>query len=278
MIEKEFELQGCISSGFRWRVKGTGELELGEDREDLPYVPIKRQPRKRPPSGTATVFDLDYDLLLASEREARRQMLAPLAMLPLSYLEKFGLGGFVDPYVASELHRQELRDKELRDVLNALFGKAGDWRVALCIEARRNDHARGELDRAIAVQDDTREVDRFLTAFKSIGLLKNRGPVKAAKAWALYFVLGCRVRGERMPTKGEVLRFLASRGIEVSKKHAARDIFTGPILDCSSTRAAPAGQGKQGEREESSGAILGGWNPRGRMDKGSGMVTIFFGT
>lgn len=231
MIEKEFELQGCISSGFRWRVKGTGELELGEDREDLPYVPIKRQPRKRPPSGTATVFDLDYDLLLASEREARRQMLAPLAMLPLSYLEKFGLGGFVDPYVASELHRQELRDKELRDVLNALFGKAGDWRVALCIEARRNDHARGELDRAIAVQDDTREVDRFLTAFKSIGLLKNRGPVKAAKAWALYFVLGCRVRGERMPTKGEVLRFLASRGIEVSKKHAARDIFTGPILD-----------------------------------------------
>ena len=27
---KEFELQGDISSGFRWRVKGTGEQELEE--------------------------------------------------------------------------------------------------------------------------------------------------------------------------------------------------------------------------------------------------------
>jgi hypothetical protein len=253
---KEFELQGDISSGFRWRVKGTGELAereafvpLGDSsrseewaqiqtadhamqtgREDPPYIPLKRQP-----SGTAVVFDLDYELLFASEREARRQLLAPWAMIPLALLKKLGPEKIVDPYVARELHRQELRDKELRDVLNAVFGKAGDWRVALCIEARHNDHARVELSRAAAVRDDTREADRFLAAFKAIDLIKKRGPVKAAKAWALLFALGCRVRGEPMPTKGEVLRFvnsiLASGGIKSWKENAARDIFTGPILD-----------------------------------------------
>ena len=159
----------------------------------------------------------------------------PLGRCSRRLREKFGVENFVDPYVARELHRQELRDKELRDVLNALFGKAGDWRVALCIEARRNDYARGELACAIATGDGTREVDRFLEAFKAIALLKKRGPVKTAKAWALLFVLGCRVHGEPMPTKGEVLRFvqsrLASEDFNSLKEHAARDIFTGPILD-----------------------------------------------
>ena len=234
---KEFELQGDISSGFRWRVKGTGELESAEvkkeafvplkpGREDPPYIPLKRKP-----SGTATSFDLDYDLLLATEREARRQLLAPWAMI-LDVLKKLGPAKFVDPYVARELHRQELRDKELRDVVNALFGNAGDWRVGLCIEARLNGYARGEFDRAIVAQDDPRETDRFLEAFKAIALLKKRGPVKAAKAWALVFVLGCRVCGDPLPTKGEVLRFVGSKlPSGIWKENAARDIFTGPILD-----------------------------------------------
>ena len=113
-----------------------------------------------------------------------------------------------------------------------LFGKAGDWRVAVCIEARRNDYAQGELACAIAAGDGTREVDRFLEAFKAVDLLKSRGPVKAAKAWAILFVLGCRVRGEPMPTKGETLRFLQTKlASGCWKAHAARDIFTGPILD-----------------------------------------------
>ena len=132
-------------------------------------------------------------------------------MIPLDVLKKLGPGKFVDPYVARELHRQELRDKELRDVLDALFGKAGDWRVGLCIEARRNDYARGEFDRAIVAQDDPRETDRFLEAFRAIDRLKESGPIKAAKAWALLFVLGCRVRGDPLPTKGETLRFVQSK-------------------------------------------------------------------
>ena len=138
---KEFELHGDISSGFRWRGKGAGEQELeemmGGDSPESALIPVvdstrtKRLARiqsggkKRPPSGTAIVFDLDYGLLLASESEARRQWLAPLAMLPLACMEKFGVENFVDPYVARELHRQELRDRESRDILNTLFGKAG---------------------------------------------------------------------------------------------------------------------------------------------------------
>jgi hypothetical protein len=233
---KEFELQGDISSGFHWRAKGAGEQELeemmGGDSPESATAGTKRLYRiqsgekRRPPSGTAITFDLGYELLLASEGEARRQLLAPLAMLPLAYVEKF-----VDPYVARELHRQELRDKELRDVLNALFGKAADWRVALCIEAGPNNYARGELACDAAIEDGIREADRFLAAFKMVTLIKKRGPVKTAKAWALLFALGCRVYGKPMPTKGEVLRFLESKGIAFVKEHAARDIFTGPILD-----------------------------------------------
>lgn len=231
---KEFELQGDISSGFRWRVKGTGELAEAERKAFVPLgdssgseVRMRNAGKMRPPAGTAVVFDLDYDLLLATEREARRQLLAPWVMIPLACLKQLRL----DPYVASELHRQELRDKELRDVVNALFGKAGDWRIALYIESRHNDYARGLLDRAMAGGDDTCEADRFLEAFKAVARLKERGPVKIAKAWALMFVLGCRVYGDPLPTKGEVLRFLESNHISFVKEHAARDIFTGPILD-----------------------------------------------
>jgi hypothetical protein len=259
---KEFELQGDISSGFRWKERGkveaekevfvplgdssrtaqiqnTGEMSKPSEKDvapdpgyNRPYIPLKRQP-----SGTAIVFDLDYDLLFASEREARKQLLAP-AMIPPALLKKLGPEKIVDPYVARELHRQELRDKELRDVLNALFGKAGNWRVGLCLEAQHNDHARGELACAVAIGDGTREADRFLAAFKVIALIKKRGPVKTAKAWALLFALGCRVRGEKMPTKGEVLRFLESKHIPFLKENAARDIFTGPILDALLRRRA----------------------------------------
>jgi hypothetical protein len=233
---KESELQGDISSGFRWRGKGTGEQELeemmgGDSPETKRWARIQSGVKKRLPSGTAITFDLGYKLLLASEGEARKQLLAPLEMLPLAYVEKIGVKNLVDPYVARELHRQELRDKELRDVLNALFGKAGDWRVALRIEARHNDYVRVGLDHAVAVWDGTPEADRFLASFRAIARLKKRGPVKAAKAWALLFVLGRRVRGEPMPTKGEVLRFLESKHTAFLKENAARDIFTGPILD-----------------------------------------------
>ena len=141
----------------------------------------------------------------------------------------------MDPYVARELHLQELRDKELRDVLNALFGKAVDWRVALCIEAWRNDYACGELTSAIAIHDGTREADHFLEAFRAIVRLKKRGPVKTAKAWALFFVIRRRAYGAPLPTKGEVLRFvrlqMQTEDIADSlKRNACRDIFTGPIL------------------------------------------------
>ena len=161
--------------------------------------------RKRPPSGTAIIFDLDYDLLLASEREARRQLLAPW-QCSRSPPEKARLGKFVDPYVARELHRQELRDKELRDVLNALFGKAGDWRVALCIEARRNDYARGELERAIgSVRPRATHVrltaflrrSRRLTGSRSAARSKPPRHGRSALFWVAAFVASrCPQRGK----------------------------------------------------------------------------------
>ena len=91
---KEFELQGDISSGFRWRVKGTGELAEAERKAFVPLgdssgseVRMRNAGKMRPPAGTAVVFDLDYDLLFASEREARRQLLAPWVMIPLACLK-----------------------------------------------------------------------------------------------------------------------------------------------------------------------------------------------
>jgi hypothetical protein len=251
---KQFELQGDISSGFRWRVKGIGELELAEVKREA-FVPlgdssgsegwarIQNSRKMRPPPGEEIAFDLSYDLLLASEREARRQLLAPWGLFHPAYAIEH-----IDPFVARELHLQEKRDKELRDVLDALFGtdrdwcvglcsKAGAWRIGLCIEARRNDYARDELARAMnsaANRGDTREVARFLEAFRAVDRLKERGPVKIGKALALFFVLGCRVRGEPLPTRSEVLRIvqsrLASGDIDSLKRNASRDIFTGPIL------------------------------------------------
>ena len=80
---KEFELQGDISSGFRWREKDAIDAErrnhssrlvttLSQDGEirvakNIPDATKRSQP----------VFDLDYEPLLASEREARRTLLLP---------------------------------------------------------------------------------------------------------------------------------------------------------------------------------------------------------
>ena len=240
---KGFGLQGDISSGFRWCGKGAGEQELeemmGGDSPESALIPVvdstgtKRWARiqsggkKRPPSGTAITFDLSYDLLLASEREARRRLLIPALIPPPDALKELGRPFTLkelrpeklDPYVARELHLQELRDKELRDLLDALFGKngdrcvglrskAGDWRIALYIESQHNGFARGELKRAMdgaAAQGDTCEVGRFLEAFKALDRLKEHDPVKVAKAWALLFTLECRVYGEPLPTKGKVI-------------------------------------------------------------------------
>ena len=58
-----------------------------------------------------------------------------------------------------------------------------------------------------AVRGDTCEAARFLAALRAVDRLKERGPVKIGKALALFFVLGCRVCGEPLPTRSEVLDF-----------------------------------------------------------------------
>jgi hypothetical protein len=126
----------------------------------------------RPPSEEEIVFDPNYEPLLFSDREIRRRLLAPWRMISPACLKEF-----VDPYVARELRRQETRDKELRDLLDALLGKASDWRTALCIESQRNIDARVELGR---IQDnswtegDTDELGRFLEALKAVKRLNKR--------------------------------------------------------------------------------------------------------
>jgi hypothetical protein len=219
---------------------GQNLIPVGDPQGSKGWAPIqsakeaRNDPRRaneeglRIPSGGEIAWHIDYDLLLASEREARRQLLAPWAIFHPAYAIEH-----IDPFVARELHLQEKRDKELCDLLDALFGKAGDWRVGLCIEARRNDYARGELKRVmgyIGAKGDTGELGLFFEAFKAVDRLKKSGPIRLAKAWALYFVLGCRDRGESLPTRGQVLEFLKSKRIPFDKKHASRDIFTGPIL------------------------------------------------
>ena len=266
---KEFELQGDISSGFRWRVKGTGEQELAEvkrepvlllgDPPESALIPlgdppgskgcarIQKRGYARPPSGEEIVFDLGYDLLLFSERDARYWMLYPWRLFPPEVLV-----ANIDPFVALELHRQEVRDKESRDLLDALLGKASDWRSALCIEAQRNDCARDELERITGssyAKVDTGEAGRFLEALKAVDRLKKGGPVKTAKAWALFFAIGCRGRGEAMPARGDVLDFLKSKRIPFVKGHAARDIFTGPILSDLPRRRSGAPRKKRWRRE-----------------------------
>ena len=164
---KEFELQGDISSGFRWRGKGTGKQESeemrGGDSPERVLIPVvdstgtKRWARiqsggksvrhrgPRLPSTSITIFCLPAKAKLEDNGLPHwRCSRSPIWRNSV-------VANFVDPYVARELHRQELRDKELRDVLNALFGKAGDWRVALCIEVRHNDYAWNKFDRALTI-------------------------------------------------------------------------------------------------------------------------------
>ena len=98
--------------------------------------------------ATDTVFDPDYVPLLASEREARRGLLYPWKVFmrrgaPQNDRNKILTK--IDPYVARELHRQEVRDKELRDIFAALFGSEADWHEALLLEGLHNDCARREL-------------------------------------------------------------------------------------------------------------------------------------
>ena len=122
----------------------------------------------------------------------------------------------MDPYVARELHLQEVRDKELRDVLDALFGTDGigasDCVTKPVIGASDCASRHGATTMrvanlsapwvAAADRGDTVKPTSFLEAFRAIDRLKERGPVKVAKAWALFFVLGCRVYGAPLPTKG----------------------------------------------------------------------------
>jgi hypothetical protein len=206
-------------------------------------IQFKAARRVRPPSGDEVVFDPNYEPLLFSEREIRRRLLAPWRMISPAYLKEF-----VDPYVARELHRQETRDKELRDLFDALLGKASDWRTALCVESQRNIDARSELGRIQGnswAEGNTDELGRFLEALKAVKRLNERGPVRPAKAWALSFVFGCRMMGEPLPYRGEVLEFLSKKGIKVPKNNAARDIFTGPILSALAQRPSGAPKTKR---------------------------------
>ena len=157
-------------------------------------------------------------------------------MLPLAYVEKFGVRNSWTLTLPANCTVKSCGTRNCATFSMHFLARQRDWRVALCIEARRNDYARGELASRRSDQDDTREADRFLAAFKAIARLKKRGPVKTAKAWALLFTLGCRVCGEPMPTKGEVLRFLESKGIAFVKEACRSGHFHRPDSRRSSAR------------------------------------------
>jgi hypothetical protein len=171
---------------------------------------------------------LDYVPLLASEHEARRWLLYPWRMFSPD-----ALVANIDCYVAHELHRQEVRDKEICDQLEALLGKAADWRTALLLEACYNDHARRTLEEILVnvfTGGPESERKQWNAACDAIAKLKSSGPAKLAKATALVFVLACRAKNELLPPRGEILEFLRWHGIKVRPGNAGRDIFTGPIL------------------------------------------------
>ena len=191
------------------------------------------EPREPLPSGKAIVFDPDYQLWLASEREARRWLLFPWRFLMQRGVPLDEALRNIDPYVAQELHRQEERDKELRDEMDALFGKASDWRIALLIEARLNDHARRELTDTltrIALAGEEREFALFGDAVATFARIKATGPTKLVKAAVLMFILSCRANGESPPTRAETDQLLERIGILGNAgRNVVRDVYSGPI-------------------------------------------------
>ena len=218
--------------------KLVNEIASGSPRGWPGSVPREREGQIRfraaPPraSRSKPVFHLDYEPLLASVREARRVLLAPWRWFPRDLIAEN-----IDPFVAKELLRQELFDAEFREDLEKLLGKeAVNRRVVLLLEARYNDHARKELGDALAkayATADAKEVAEWDAARKIVA----RCPAHPARILARIYVRGFWIHEKPFPPRGEVLEFLKSRGIPVSRKNAARDIFIGILSKCPRRRA-----------------------------------------
>ena len=227
-----------LRDGYRWGEDG----HLIPRRDEEPFVPEGDKPyqegatrfRAAPPRASRSKpgFDPDYEPLLASVREVRRRLLYPWRMFP-----RDRIAANIDPFVAKELLRQELFDAEFREDLEKLLGKeAVNRRVVLLLEARYNDHAREELGDALAkayATADAKEVAEWDAARKIFA----RYPAHLGRLMALIYVRGFWIHEKPFPPRGEVLEFLESRSIPVSRKNAARDIFTGILSKCPRRRA-----------------------------------------
>ena len=211
------------------------------------------QPDK--PTAKETVFDAGYIPLLASEREARLWLLSPWRVLTRQKdVRNKILPKFVDPYVARELHRQEERDKELRDAFDALFGKKYTNHVALLLEAQFSDQARRELEGILlklTLDGNEKHLGLFVQAMALLRRRKQtRSPNKLLKATVLLFVLSRRFAGEPKPTRDETDQLIENMKVRLGNdgRNTVRDIYCGPILGYLAHRV---GRPRKGQKNSS---------------------------
>ena len=149
----------------------------------------------------------------------------------------------LDPAALAEMRYQQEEEIPYLKALRATFGKGADWRVAICLEAKRDQQVRNELAWWLAkavVEGDADELMRFQQAVKTIKQIEKTAPVNRAKALAILFVLRYRMKRETwapwpalLPTEAQVRQYLIRAGSlrpSEGRKNEARDIFNGPIL------------------------------------------------
>ena len=134
------------------------------------------------------------------------------------------------PVCARELHRQEERDKELRDAFDALFGKKYTNHVALLLEAQFSDQARRELEGILlklTLDGNEKHLGLFVQA---MALLRRiRSPNKLLKATVVLFVLSRRFAGEPKSTRDETDQLIENMKVRLGNdgRNTVRDIYSG---------------------------------------------------
>jgi len=121
--------------------------------------------------------------------------------------------------------------------LRFAYGKKADWRVVLCILARKHQEDRRELSWRLtkaAAEANTKELEAFAKATKLIRRVETMGEggmFRPAQFHALLFVIECFRRSGSTPKQNEVRAHLIKENISIpSRNNESTHLFCGPVL------------------------------------------------
>ena len=200
------------------------------DRDWPDGIRIEPSKKPQPPSGTEIAFDPRYIPLSAVQRRIRRELIRPWVVGPDRVMI------VADPYVAAILRRQEEQEIAYLEALRATYGKAADWRIAVCLEAKRDVQVRNELAWWLSnavIEGDANELKQFQQVVKTIKRIEETAPVNRAKALAILFILRFKIENGFLPTRPIVKAALVKMNCKVrwsANGVTDKRFWTGPIL------------------------------------------------